>query len=134
MTYQKTLNTFLGVFGPAVFFSDLRGELADLAGELAGAGLIHKYRQRLSEAGALPGNPRADKKAEQSQTKEKQEVNDGDRPDAAVDQFLQSPHRRINEVGKENGEQEKNQGSPRRIEKAQAHGKQKSREQNARRA
>ena len=134
MTYQKNLNALLGVFGPAVFFSDLRGELADLAGELAGAGLIHKYGQRLPEAGALPGNPRADKKAEHRQSKDKQEVNDGDRPDAAADQFLQSSHCRINEVGKENGEKEKNQGSSRRIEKAQAHGKQKSREQNARRA
>ena len=40
----------------------------------------------------------------------------------------------INQVGKENGEQEENQGPPRRIEKAKPHGEQESREQNARRA
>ena len=102
-----------------VLASESCGELADLARELAGAGLIHKPRQRLSQAGALPGNPRADQKAEKPQSNQKQEVNDRDRPDAAADQFLQSLHCGINEVGKKNGEKEENQRSPRRVEKAQ---------------
>ena len=100
--------------------SESRGELADLARELAVAGLIHKPGQRLSQASALPGNPRPDQKTEEHQSNQKQKVNDGDRPDAAVDQFLQSLHCGINEVGKKNGEKEDNQRSPRRIEKAHA--------------
>jgi hypothetical protein len=48
-----------------------------------------------------------------------------------VNQLLQSLHRRINEVGKKNGEKEENQRSPHRIEKAQAHGEQEGRKQNA---
>ncbi len=56
------------------------------------------------------------------------------RPDAAADQFLQSRHCGINEVGKENGEKEENERSPRGIEEAQPHGEQQSREQHARRA
>ena len=114
--------------------SDPRGNLADLAGELAGAGLIHKPRQRLSQPGALPGNPGADEKAEHHQAEEKQKVNDCDRPDAAADQSLQSSHAGINEIGKENGEKEENQRPPRRIEKTQSHGEQESREQHARSA
>jgi len=45
-----------------VLASESCGELADLPRELAGAGLIHQPGQRLSQAGALPGNPRADQK------------------------------------------------------------------------
>jgi hypothetical protein len=52
--------------------------------------------------------------------------------DAAADELLQSPHRGINKVGKKNGEEEENQRSPRRIEKAQAQSEQQCREQNAR--
>src|SRR5260370_32591092 len=63
-THQEALNTFLGRGAPAVLTSDPCGELGDLAGELAGAGLIHQLGQRRSQAGALPGNPRADKKTE----------------------------------------------------------------------
>ena len=133
-TQQETLNTFLGIFAPAVLASEPCRKLADLAGELPAAGLIHKSGQRLSQAGALPGNPRAYKKTRQSQTNQKQKVNDRDCPDPAADQFLQSLHCGINEVGKKNGEKEENQRAPRRIEKAQPHGEQQSREQHARRA
>ena len=83
-TCQENLNTFLGLCAPAVFASDSCGELADLAGDLAGAGLVHKSGQRRSQAGALPGNPRAHKKAKQPETNQQQEVNDGDRPGAAA--------------------------------------------------
>jgi len=133
-TQQKTLNTFLGVNAPVVLASESGGELADLARELAGAGLIHKPGQRLSQTSALPGNPRPYQKTEKHQSNQKQKVNDGDRPDAAADQFLQSLHCGINEIGKKNGEEEENQRSPRRIQKAQTNGEQESREQNARRA
>src|ERR1700687_579320 len=111
-TQQKGLNTFLGVSAPVVLASESRGELAELAGELAGAGLIHKPGQRLSQARALPGNPRTDQKSNQSQPNEKHEVNNRDRPDAAANQFLQSLDCGINKVGKKNGEQEQNQRSP----------------------
>ena len=116
-----------------VLASESCSELADLARELAGAGLIHEPGQRLSEACALPGNPRADQKTEEYQSNQKQKVNDRDRPNAAADQFLQSLHCWVNEVGKKNGEKEENQCSPRCVEKAEAHGEQKGREQNARR-
>src|SRR5260370_4438555 len=107
-TYQEGLDTFLCLTAPVVLGSESCGQLADLAGELAGAGLIHQPGQRLSQAGALPGNPRPDQKSDQPQATKKQEANDRDRPDAAVDQFLQSFHRGINQVGKKNGKQEEN--------------------------
>jgi hypothetical protein len=40
--------------------------------------LIHESGQRRTEAGALPGDPRAEKKAEPSQADDQQEINDGD--------------------------------------------------------
>src|SRR4029077_17833073 len=128
---QKPLNTFLRVNAPIVLASESRRELPDLARELAGAGLIHKPGQRLPQASALPGNPRPYQKTEEHQSNQKQKVNDGDRPDAAADQFLQSLHRGIDEIGKKNGEEEQNQRSPRRIQKAHPNGEQESREQNA---
>jgi hypothetical protein len=51
-----------------------------------------------------------------------------------VKQSLQSPDCRVNQVGKKNGEQEKNQGSPRRVEKPESYGKQEGRKQDTRRA
>jgi len=80
----------------------------------------------------LPGNPRADKKAEHGQSDKKQKINDADRSDAAADELLQSPHRGINQIGKENGEKKQNQRSSRGVQKADAHGKKECREQNAR--
>jgi hypothetical protein len=117
-----------------MFVSDSFGKLADLAGELTGAGLIYQSRQRRSQAGALPGNPGSDKKPENRQSDHKKKVDDSDCPNPSVDNLFQSSHRRVNEVGEENGEKKKNQGSPRRIEKAQPHGEEERREQNARSA
>ncbi len=128
------MNTFSGRIAPATLASYPFGKLADLAGELAAAGLIHQFGQLCSQAGALPRNPRAHKKPEHTQTDEKQKVDNRDPPDAAVDQLLQPPHCGINEVGKKNGEQEENQRSPRRIEKAQPHREEQGRKQHARRA
>ncbi len=115
---QEGLDTFLGIHAPVMLGSESCGKLSDLTGELTGAGLIHKPGQRFSQAGALPGNPRADQKSDQSQPNQKQEVNNRDRPDTAADQLLQSLHRGINQVGKKNGKEEENQRPPRCIEEA----------------
>lgn len=117
-----------------MFVSDSFGKLVDLAGELAGARLIYQSRQRRSQAGTLPRNPRSDKKPENRQSDHQQKVDDSDCPDPAVDELFQSPHRGINKISKENSEQEENQRSSGRIEKAQTHGEQERREQNARSA
>src|SRR5208337_1411624 len=121
---------FLGSRAPAVLAPKSGSQLADLARELAATGFIHKSGQRFSQARALPGDPRTDQETEHPQTNEKQEVNDGDRPDAAADQFLQALDGGINEIGKKNGKEEENQRASRRIEKTHPDGEQQGREQN----
>ena len=80
----------------------------------------------------MPGNSRPDQKTGYRHSDNQEKVNNGDRPDATVDKFLQSSDGGINKVGKENGKKKDDQGSARGIEKAQSHGKEKSREQDAR--
>jgi len=49
-----------------------------------------------------------------------------------VDQLFQAPHRRINQICKEDGKEKKNQRTAGGVEEAQPNGKKEGREQDAR--
>jgi hypothetical protein len=92
--------------------------LTDLRRKLSGAGFIHETRQRFAKMGALAGNARTYKKTEYGEGKQKKQINNCDCPDSPMDKFLQSPDRWIDEIRKNDGEEEKDQGSPGGVQKA----------------
>ena len=131
MGHEKTLNAGLCRLAPAVLLADRSDELADLARDLAAAGLVHQDGQAFPEAGTLPADSGTGKKNKQSQCDQQQEIDDSDGARTAADQLLDASHRGINEVRKQDGKQKKNERAPRGIKKAKTQRKQQSRKQNA---
>lgn len=131
---QKTEDPPLGIGAPAVLVSDTGSELADLARKLAVRRLIHKTGKRLAEPCALTSDSGTNEKSEHAQAEQKEQINNGDRPNAAADDFFQAKNSRVDQIGKENGEKEEDESTASGVEKSQGQGKKKSREDYARSA
>lgn len=131
---EKTLNAVFGRFAPAVLFADTGGELADLIGNLAIAGLVHQARKSFAEASALAVNPWTSEENEQPQGDEKEQINSSDGAVAAADKLLQANDGGVDEIGEEDGKQKQDQGTARSVQESEPQREKQGREQNTRRA
>jgi len=115
MRGEKALNADLRGYAPSVLSANAGGELADLARDLTCAGFVHQAGKRFGEPSALAADPRTSEESKQTESDEQEKINSGDGAGARADELLQANDRRINEIGKEDGEEKQDQGAARGV-------------------
>jgi hypothetical protein len=114
--------------------SQLDRDLIDLAGNLVLTGFVNETGQGGAQASGLAGNARSYKETDQRQAGDQEQIDHGNRAGPSPHQFLDAHDRRVDQVGKQNCEQEQKQSAASNIDEREGRQKHQRGEENSRRS